>query len=143
MTASELTAAVTATYDIWMRTVDLTGPALARHRLTSATFQALWVIDPDEPPPSMKVVAERLHCNASNLTFMANQLIDRGLVERVTDPADRRFRGLHLTAKGRQVRAEVVQAALAGNPLARLDEGDLRQLVTLLNRALDSPLGEG
>lgn len=143
MTASELTAALTATYDIWMRTVDLTGPALARHRLTSATFQALWVIDPDEPPPSMKVVAERLHCNAPNLTFMANQLIDRGLVEQVVDPADRRFRGLHLTARGREVRAEVVQAALADNPLARLNDDDLRQLVALLNRAVDAALSEG
>ncbi|MBM2620183.1 MarR family transcriptional regulator [Actinoplanes sp. LDG1-06] len=136
MTAPELTAAVTATYDIWMRTVDLTGPALAAHNLTQATFQALWVIDPDEPPPSMKVMAERLHCNAPNLTFMANQLVDRGLVERSVDPADRRSRVLVLTPKGRQVRAEVVEAALAGTPLAALSPSELRQLVALLNRAL-------
>jgi DNA-binding MarR family transcriptional regulator len=136
MQAPELLAAVTATYEIWMRTVDLVGPVLAGHRLTPATFQALWVIDPDEAPPSMKVVAERLHCNAPNLTFMTNQLIDRGLVERAMDPADRRSRVMVLTDKGRWVRAEVMRAALEGNPLAALTDGELRQLMTLLNRTL-------
>ncbi|AHH98899.1 MarR family winged helix-turn-helix transcriptional regulator [Kutzneria viridogrisea] len=136
MTAPDLTAAVAATYDIWMRTVDLTGPALARNRLTPATFQVLWAIDPDEPPPSMKVIAERLYCNAPNLTFMTNQLVDRGLVERAVDPADRRSRVLVLTAKGRRVRAEVVRATLEKTPLAALTDGELRQLIALLNRAL-------
>ncbi|MFF4756714.1 MarR family winged helix-turn-helix transcriptional regulator [Streptomyces sp. NPDC002514] len=136
MPAPELLAAVTATYEIWMRTVDLLEPSLTRHGLTPATFQALWVIDPEESPPSMKVVAERLHCNAPNLTFMTNQLIDRGLVERATDPADRRSRVMVLTAKGRQVRAEVIQAALEGSPLAVLTDDELRQLMTLLSRSL-------
>ncbi|MFL4909807.1 MarR family winged helix-turn-helix transcriptional regulator [Streptomyces sp. MMS24-I2-30] len=136
MPAPELLAAVTATYEIWMRTVDLLEPSLTRHGLTPATFQALWVIDPEESPPSMKVVAERLHCNAPNLTFMTNQLIDRGLVERATDPADRRSRVMVLTAKGRQVRAEVIQAALEGSPLAVLTDDELRQLITLLSRSL-------
>jgi DNA-binding MarR family transcriptional regulator len=136
MTAPDLHAALAATYDIWMRTVDLTGPALAGHRLTPATFQALWVIDPDEQPPSMKTMTERLHCNAPNLTFVTNQLADRGLVERAVDPADRRSRVLVLTAKGRQVRDEVVRAAMENNPLAALTTRELRQLTALLNRAL-------
>jgi DNA-binding MarR family transcriptional regulator len=136
MTAPDLPAAVAATYDIWMRTVDLTGPVLAEHRLTAATFQALWAIDPAEPPPSMKVMAERLYCNASNLTFVTNQLIDRGLVERTVDPADRRSRVLVLTAKGRQVRDEVLRTTLENTPLATLTDRELRQLTTLLNRAL-------
>ncbi|MBE8516122.1 winged helix-turn-helix transcriptional regulator [Amycolatopsis sp. H6(2020)] len=136
MTASDLPAAFAAIYDVWMRTVDLTGPMLAEHRLTAATFQALWVIDPAEPPPSMKVMAERLYCNASNLTFMTNQLIDRGLVERTVDPADRRSRVLVLTAKGRRVRDEVLRTTLENTPLATLSDNELRQLTTLLNRAL-------
>ncbi|MFI0357967.1 MarR family winged helix-turn-helix transcriptional regulator [Actinomadura sp. 9N407] len=136
MTAPDLHAALAATHDIWMRTVDLAGPALAEHRLTPATFQALWVIDPTEPPPSMKTMAERLHCNAPNLTFMANQLADRGLVERAVDPADRRSRVLVLTAKGRRIRDEVLRAALENNPLATLSTRELQQFTALLNRAL-------
>ena len=136
MSAPDLHAAVAAIYDIWMRTVDLTGPTLAEHRLTAATFQALWVIDPAEPPPSMKVMAERLYCNAPNLTFMTNQLVDRGLVERAVDPTDRRSRVLVLTAKGRRVRDEVLRTTLENTPLAALTDSELRQLTILLDRAL-------
>ncbi|SDP94916.1 MarR family winged helix-turn-helix transcriptional regulator [Lentzea jiangxiensis] len=136
MTASDLTAAVAAVHESWMRTVDLITPVLAEHRLTTATFQALWAIDPAEQPPSMKVMAERLYCNAPNLTFMSNQLVDRGLVERAVDPADRRSRVLVLTAKGRRVRDEVLRAALENTPLGALTADELRQLTALLNRAL-------
>jgi DNA-binding MarR family transcriptional regulator len=96
----------------------------------------LWAVDPAEPPPSMKVLAERLYCNAPNLTFMTNQLVDRGLVERTVDPADRRSRVLVLTAKGRQVRDEVLRTVLEKTPLAALTDRELRQFTTLLNRAL-------
>ncbi|BCL27343.1 MarR family winged helix-turn-helix transcriptional regulator [Streptomyces aurantiacus] len=135
MTTPELTAAVAATHDIWMRTNDLITQALAGHKLTPATFQALWAMDPAEPPPSMKVMAERLYCNAPNLTFITNQLADRGLVERGVDPADRRSRVLILTAKGRRVRDELVRTTLEKTPLVALSDTELRQLVALLNRA--------
>jgi DNA-binding MarR family transcriptional regulator len=134
MTAPELTAVVAATYDLWMRTNDLIGEALAEHDLTPATFQALWVIDPDEPPPSMKVMTERLYCNAPNLTFLTNQLVSRGLVERAVDPDDRRSRVLVLTAEGREVRAELIRVALEKTPLAALSSSELRQLMALLGR---------
>ena len=132
---ADLLEAVAATHDIWMRTNDLIGPDLAERRLTPATFQALWAIDPDEPPPSMKTVAERLHCNAPNLTFIADQLIERNLVERTVDPADRRSRVLVLTERGRSVRAELIGAVAEKTPLAALDADELRRLAALLNRA--------
>jgi DNA-binding MarR family transcriptional regulator len=134
MTTPDLTAVVAATHDVWMRTNDLLGESLAEHQMTPATFQALWLIDPDEPPPSMKVMAERLYCNAPNLTFISNQLIDRGLVERAVDPDDRRSRVLVLTPKGRQVRDELVSTVLEKTPLAALSAGELAQLATLLGR---------
>lgn len=134
MTTPDLTAVVAATHDIWMRTNDLLGESLAEHQMTPATFQALWLIDPDEPPPSMKVMAERLYCNAPNLTFISNQLVDRGLVERAVDPDDRRSRVLVLTGKGRQVRDELVSTVLEKTPLAALSASELAQLAALLGR---------
>jgi DNA-binding MarR family transcriptional regulator len=134
MVTPELTAALAAIHDISMRTNDLITRALAGHQLTPATFQALWAIDPAEPPPSMKVMAERLYCNAPNLTFITNQLVDRGLVERAVDPADRR--SLVLTAKGRQVRDELVRTAVEKTPLAVLTSSELRQLMALLDRVV-------
>ncbi|WP_049563821.1 MarR family winged helix-turn-helix transcriptional regulator [Nonomuraea sp. SBT364] len=138
MTTPELATVLAATHDIWMRTNDLLGQALAGHHLTPATFHALWAIDPDESPPSMKVMAGRLYCNAPNLTFITNQLAERGLVERAVDPADRRSRVLVLTAKGREVRDELVRTALEKTPLAALDRDELRQLMVLLDRAVSS-----
>lgn len=87
----------------------------------------------------MKAMAERLFCNAPNLTFVVNQLVERGYVVRTVDPSDRRSRRVSLTDEGRRVRAAVIEAALATSPLARLDPKDLSQLVTILREALPAP----
>jgi DNA-binding MarR family transcriptional regulator len=139
MVGPELPAVVAATHLLWLRTNHLLGEALAEHGLTTATFQALWAIDPDEPPPSMKVMAERIYCNAPNLSFITNQLVDRGFVERSVDPDDRRSRVLALTGKGRRARDALVRAAVEKTPLGVLADGELRQLLKLLNRAMPTP----
>ncbi len=136
MVAPELPAVVAATHLIWLRTNHLLGEALAEHDLTPATFQALWAIDPDAPPPSMKVMAERIYCNAPNLSFITNQLVDRGFVERSVDPDDRRSRVLVLTGKGRRARDALVRAAVEKTPLGVLSDDELRQLLVLLDRAM-------
>lgn len=139
MSASTLEVAVVAVQSIVAQTDDLLGGVLAEHRLTGVTAQALWAVDPSEAPPSMKAMAERLFCNAPNLTFVVNQLVERGYVVRTVDPSDRRSRRVSLTDEGRRVRAAVIEAALATSPLARLDPKDLSQLVTILRAALPAP----
>lgn len=141
MTRSSLEAAVVASHEIFMLTSDRIEAVLAEHGLTHATAQALWVIDPDEAPPSMKVMAGRLFCNAPNLSFVMNQLVGRGYVERAVDPADRRSRVAALTENGRRVRAGVIEATLAMSPLARLDPDDLHHLLGLLRKATGSAAG--
>ena len=142
MTRSTLEAAVAANHELFMRTGDRIEAVLAEHGLTPATAQALWAIDPDQAPPSMKTLAGRLYCNAPNLSFVMNQLTDRGLVARSADPADRRSRVVALTDDGRRVRAAVIEATLALTPFARLGDEELRQLVDLLGKAL-GPAAEG
>lgn len=146
MKRSALEAAVVTNHEIFLRTSDRTEVALAEHGLTHATAHALWAIDPAQPPPPMKELASRLHCNAPNLSFVMNQLAARGLVERSADPADRRSRVVALTEEGRRVRTAVIEATLALSPLARLEGDDLLHLVTLLGKALGAdpdPDGEG
>ncbi|WP_311979586.1 MarR family winged helix-turn-helix transcriptional regulator [Promicromonospora citrea] len=99
-------------------------------------------IDPEEPPPSMTVMAERLHCNAPNLSFVVKQLVERGYAERATDPHDRRSRVVVLTDEGRQARAEVIAGTLERTPFAVLDGAELRELARLLAKAL-GPAGGG
>lgn len=137
----DLLAVVAAAFEAEMRTTERLGGFLATHRLTPATAHALWAIDPAEPPPSMKVMADRLHCNAPNLTFLANQLADRGLVTRDTDPADRRSRVLALTARGREVRDDLIRTTLAITPYAVLNSDELAQLKGLLGRVMDASAG--
>lgn len=137
MNRSALEAAVVANHAVFMQTSDRIEAALAEQGLTHATAQLLWAIDPDEPSPSMKEMASRLYCNAPNLTFVTNQLVDRGLVERSVDPADRRSRVVALTEDGRRVRESVIEATLAMSPLARLSPAELRHLMGLLGKALE------
>ena len=136
MRDEELDLAVRLNHEIFMLTSDRITDVLAEHGLTHATAQVLWALDPRQPPPSMKALAEQLFCNASNLTFMAGQLTDRGLVERVVDPVDRRSRALVLTEDGVRVRTAVMRATLDRSPFAALDREQLRTVLTLLEAAL-------
>lgn len=139
MARSALEVAVVAGQSLVMQSEALLTEALSAHHLTYATAQALWAIDPEEPAPSMKTVASRLFCNAPNLSFVMNQLAERGLVERSVDPNDRRSRVVTLTPEGRRVRSEVIDAALKVTPLARLTPRELGQFARLLATALDAP----
>ena len=51
-------------------------------------------------PRSQRELANRLELDASSVTDIADQLEDRGLLERQVDPADRRVRLLKLTSEG-------------------------------------------
>ncbi|WP_091030083.1 MarR family winged helix-turn-helix transcriptional regulator [Glycomyces harbinensis] len=132
----DLLSVVRAVHEISMVTSTKLEPVLSRLRLTYQTGQALWSIDPDLPAPPMRAVARRLHCNASNLTFIAKQLEDRGYVERRRDPHDGRSSVLALTPEGERARGEVIAAALEATPFAALSPADLRTLAeTLANMA--------
>ncbi len=128
--------AVRAVHQLFMATSDRVATALAALGLTYATATALWAIDPDEPPPSMRVLAQRLFCHAPNLSFVAGQLESRGLVQRLVDRADRRSRTVALTPEGVQVRAAVILIILEATPLAALDTPQLRAVVALLEPTL-------
>src|SRR6476661_5121229 len=50
----------------------------------------------DDPKP-MGRLAEILHCDGSNITWITDRLEERGYVERLSDPKDRRVRLIALT----------------------------------------------
>ncbi|MFG1602468.1 MarR family winged helix-turn-helix transcriptional regulator [Actinoplanes sp. NPDC049265] len=135
MDRTDLTAAVVAHHELFLMTGDRLTQVFAELSLTPATAHALWLLDPQAPPPAMKTMAERLYCNASNLTFVSNQLVDRGLARREVDPADRRSRVLVLTERGREVRDELIRETLARTPFATLGPDEVAQLRVLLERA--------
>src|SRR6266487_2970748 len=54
------------------------------------------------------VAAEAWHCDASNVTWTVDRLQERGLVERRTQPTDRRVKAVVLTELGGRTKAEVL-----------------------------------
>jgi DNA-binding MarR family transcriptional regulator len=128
-----LLAVIQANHEIFMVTNERVEAALTRLQLTPQTAQTLWTIDPDAVPPSMSSIAATLHCNASNLTFIAKQLEARGYVTRERDAGDRRSHVLVLTSEGRRAREAAVEATLSITPFAECSDADLRELSRLLS----------
>jgi DNA-binding MarR family transcriptional regulator len=75
--------------------------------LTNGQFSLLMSLNRPEPPP-MAPVAALLAMDRTTLTAALKPLERRGLVEILTDPADRRGRLLKLTDDGKALLAEAV-----------------------------------
>jgi DNA-binding MarR family transcriptional regulator len=91
----------------------------------------------DGDPMPMSALAERLRCDNSNITGIADRLEAAGLVERRPAPHDRRVKTLAVTERGRSVQGKVAEI-MADPPagLAALSEKDAATLRDILARAL-------
>jgi MarR family transcriptional regulator, organic hydroperoxide resistance regulator len=104
--------------------------------LSFAQAHALRLLDPEEPMP-MSALAERLFCDASNVTGIADRLEVRGLVSRQSYAGDRRVKALTITPSGMKLREQVME--LMSQPpeaIAALSEADQRALRDILARAV-------
>lgn len=105
--------------------------------LSEATAGLLWVLS-DTAPCTMGEAAERLSCDRSNITLLAIQLEQAGLVERTPDPVDARRKRLHVTAEGQAAAARLRGAVATGSPLRHLTVEERTRLATLLQASLDA-----
>jgi MarR family transcriptional regulator, organic hydroperoxide resistance regulator len=114
------------------------GAALAELGLGFAQAHALRMLDPDDAMP-MSALAERLFCDASNVTGLVDRLEARGLVERRSAEKDRRVKALALTPAGVALRDQVV-AVMSEPPeaIAALPLADQRALRDILGRAVEN-----
>lgn len=106
--------------------------------LTAPLANALWKLSPGEAAPAMREMARRLGCDPSTVTFLADQLEERSLVERRINPANRRSMSLVLTAEGTEVRIRLVETMATRSPIARLSVAEQRQLHHLLSKAMST-----
>ncbi|MFI2712983.1 MarR family winged helix-turn-helix transcriptional regulator [Micromonospora sp. NPDC018662] len=104
--------------------------------LTPAAARALHELDPDHPSPARDLAA-RLGCDRSNVTGLADKLEQAGLVERRSDPTDRRQKALVVTARGRQVRERVRQVMSDSRLLDGLSTAELAMLGDLVWKVSD------
>ncbi|HHC09221.1 MAG TPA: MarR family transcriptional regulator [Actinobacteria bacterium] len=92
-----------------------------------------------DEPIAMGVLAERLSCDASYVTGLADRLEELGLAERRVDPTDRRVKQLALTEEGRRFRAEARERLYDGAVfLADLDADELEAFARILRKIVDA-----
>ena len=98
--------------------------------------QALIGLEPGAPL-AMSALAERMHCDNSNVTGIADRLEAAGLIERRAADHDRRVKALALTPEGERLR-RVVEERMSEPPppIAALSEGDAAILRDVLRRAV-------
>lgn len=106
-----------------------------RYALTGAQARLLTLLQ--HRPLPMREIARRLKCEPSNVTGIVDRLEARGLVERRSDPADRRVKLAAVTEEGHDT-AERLRASLdfAREPLAELTPLERATLRELLQRML-------
>jgi DNA-binding MarR family transcriptional regulator len=123
----DLAALVHDHRDGWKRVVvDRSGLPFSRIRILQRLRRA---------PLTVKQVAAAATVDAPAATVAINDLEERGLVVRQTDPANRRCKVVSLTDAGRELMA-VIDAVddPAPDVLAALDEGDLATLRSILDK---------
>ncbi|MEU7921302.1 MarR family winged helix-turn-helix transcriptional regulator [Micromonospora zamorensis] len=117
------------------------GSAFAELGLTPAAARALRELDPDHPLPA-RDLAGQLGCDRSNVTVLVDKLEQAGLVERHTDPADRRQKTLVVTEKGRVERARVTEVMSDSRLLSGLTDRELSTLRDLVWKVSDGGFPE-
>lgn len=87
-------------------------------------------------PMTLRELAERMSCEPSNITFVADRLEEQGYLERHPHPGDRRAKQLVLTPTGTELRARLLELLADGSPLAPLAPEEKDVLQDLITRAL-------
>ncbi len=117
----------------WARVIEPWG--LSPHQA-----RALRVIGPGDGM-RLSDLARALRIAPRSATDVADALAERGLVERVSDPGDRRAVLVRLTDDGHSTHHAVDEARAAdvATYLERLDPGEQATLAALLHRLVDDP----
>ena len=108
----------------------------AELELSAAQCHVLHLLEPGEGV-AMGRLADRLACDASNVTGLIDRLEARGLIRRRPSEEDRRIKVLQLTPAGVRVRDALVDRMCTPPPiLDRLSAGERQALVRILRRLL-------
>ena len=106
----------------------------------SLSLKHNWALHALDEPMSMSALADRLGIDASYVTTIADQLEERGLIERRPHPTDRRVKSLALTPEGRRLRETLADELWVEVPVLDALTADERQeLWRLLSLATDAP----
>jgi DNA-binding MarR family transcriptional regulator len=92
---------------------------------------------------AMKELAQRMGCDASFVTAIADTLEKRGFIRREPSQRDRRIKNLMLTSAGMTAKERLMTQLAAKMPWCyALDEAERRCFLGLLRKMLDTPAPE-
>jgi DNA-binding MarR family transcriptional regulator len=100
-------------------------------------IKALHMLD---NPLAMKDLGQRMHCDPSFITSIADTLEKHGLAVREPDPADRRVKRLVLTPAGADLKARLENEVLSRTPWRQCLSREQRTSLLALIRAMSPPL---
>jgi DNA-binding MarR family transcriptional regulator len=104
-----------------------------RHGVPIIFLKALHRLD---CPLAMKDLGQRMRCDPSFVTSVADQLEKRGLATRESDPADRRVKRIALTPAGLELKQRIETEILNGLPWRIALDNDERACLLGLVRKL-------
>jgi DNA-binding MarR family transcriptional regulator len=87
-------------------------------------------------PMAMKDLGQRMRCDPSFVTNIADQLEKRGLATRESDPADRRVKRIVLTPAGLELKQRIETEILSGLPWRHALDNDERACLLGIVRKL-------
>lgn len=87
-------------------------------------------------PMTLRELADRMSCEPSNATFVADRLEEQGYLERHPHPGNRRAKQLILTSEGTALRERLLDLLSEDSPLAPLSGEEQDALQHLITRAL-------
>jgi DNA-binding MarR family transcriptional regulator len=113
---------------------------IERLDLSFAQLKSLGVLEQEEGL-SIKTMSDRLGLSEPGVSRGVDILVKRGLVKRIDDPDDRRFKRVSLTAKGRSVIGGIIELRTAGfrTYVDTLDDTERDALVAVLQPLLEGP----
>lgn len=112
--------------------------AVADFDLSAPQAKALRYLASAGPVP-MRELADRLRCDASNVTALVDRLERRGLVERRPAPGDRRVKTLVVTHSGADLAERLWLRVVGGGPVHVLAPQEQLALLELLRRLEAGP----
>ena len=93
-----------------------------------------------EGPLAMKELAQRMGCDASFITTIADNLEKHGFINREPSQRDRRVKNLVLTCDGISAKEKLIAQLAAKMPWCyALDDEERRCFLALLRKMLDTP----
>ncbi len=107
--------------------------------MSTPQFKALLLIS-EEEAIRMRELARKLGGSFSNATVLVDRLVDRGLVERLMEPQDRRVVLVRTTKEGKGLIEQLTTSwrALSEPVLERMESEDLAALSRGLNALLEA-----